>query len=99
MRSGSDLDDRRGDPPDDRRANRQREPIQTDVAMVIAGPVVFAIGYLIQFNNIPYAGGDYRGTPAYGAAVLAISAIAGLFLVVVGSIRLVQGLRCRRRTH
>jgi hypothetical protein len=97
MKTGSTPSEQQADPADDRRSNRQREPIQTDVAMMIGGPIVFAIGYLIQSDNIPYTPGDYRVTPAYGAAVLAISAIAGVFLVVVGSIRLLQGLRSRRR--
>ncbi len=97
MKDGPDLNQPSGDPADDRRQYRKREPIQTDVAMVIAGPIIFAVGYLIQFNNIPYAPGDYRGTPAYGATVLAISAVAAVFLIVVGTIRLVQGLRDRRR--
>jgi hypothetical protein len=40
--------------------------------------------------------GDVRGTPEFDAAVLAISAVTGLFLIAVGSIRLASGIRRRR---
>jgi hypothetical protein len=40
--------------------------------------------------------GDVPGTAEFDAAVLAISAVTGLFLIAVGSIRLASGIRRRR---
>ncbi len=76
---------------------RDREPLVTDVAMIISGPIVVAISYSIRFNDIPYRPGDYRATPAYNDGIFAVGLIVGVILVVVGSFRLAQGLLDRRR--
>lgn len=74
----------------------EREPLLTDVIFIIGGLCIIAVGYTQQFNDIPLSG-DVRGTPEYHSAFLAISVILGLFCIVVGSIRLAQGLRRRGR--
>jgi hypothetical protein len=79
-----------------RRAKWEREPLLTDVIMVLVGLGGIAVGYGRQFNAIDYPPGDVRGTPSFDADFLAITVVTGLFAIVVGSIRLVQGLRRRR---
>jgi hypothetical protein len=74
----------------------EREPLLTDVIMVIVGLGMIAGGYTRQFNAIHYPAGDVRGTPAFDAAVLTISVALGLVAIVVGSIRLARGVRRRR---
>jgi hypothetical protein len=74
----------------------EREPLLTDVMFVFVGLGVIAVGYGWQFNAIKYRPGDIRATPEFDAAMLTIAVVGGLFFIVVGSIRLVQGLRRRR---
>jgi uncharacterized membrane protein HdeD (DUF308 family) len=74
----------------------EREPLLTDVIAVFVGLFNIAVGYTQQFNAIQYLPGDVRGTPEYHSAVFTIFAIIGLFCIVVGSIRLAQGLRRHR---
>ena len=94
--SPTDLAERKGSDVEDRGSTRRHEPLLIDVALVIAGPIVIAIGYLIQFNAITYARGDYRGTSAYGADALALDVIGGVVLVAVATSRLVLGFHRRR---
>jgi len=74
----------------------ERETLLTDVIAVFVGFFNIAVGYTQQFNAIQYLPGDVRGTPEYHSAVFTIFVIIGLFCIVVGSIRLAQGLRRRR---
>jgi hypothetical protein len=74
----------------------EREPLLTDVIAIMVGLGGIAVGYTRQFNAIEYPRGDVRGTPEFDATFLTISIVFGLFAIVVGSIRLVQGLRRRR---
>jgi uncharacterized membrane protein YphA (DoxX/SURF4 family) len=73
----------------------QREPLLTDVIAIFVGLGNIAVGYTQQFNTIQYPPGDVRGTPAYHSAVFAILAVVGVIAVVIGFIRLAQGLRRR----
>jgi hypothetical protein len=75
---------------------RSRESLQTDVGIIIAGPVVIAIAFQRLGNNIEYLPSDPRGQPGFDVAVIAIAVVLGVFLITFGTIRLVQGLRDRR---
>lgn len=75
--------------------NSNHESIQTDVALIIGGPIVIAIGILILGNSIPYAADDPRAQPFYGQMVIAISVVVGVFISAVGVIRLRVALRGR----
>jgi MFS superfamily sulfate permease-like transporter len=73
-----------------------RESLQTDVALMIAGPAIIAIGFLRLGNNIPYRPDDPRAQPWFDQAILVIAVVTGVFLFAFGAIRLVWGLRDRR---
>ena len=84
---------------EERRAEASyREPLLTDALMILAGPRFIAVGYLkLIENNIPYPPGDYRLTQGYHELMFVLGLIIGVFLSVLGSIRLAFGLRRRRR--
>jgi hypothetical protein len=65
--------------------------------MIIAGPMVIAIGQLILGNKIPYASNDPRADPLYGQIVVALSVGVGLLLMAVGIIRLRMAIKHRRK--
>jgi hypothetical protein len=75
----------------------QREPLLTDVIGTFVGVTMIAVGYLRQFNNIQYLPGDNRSEPWFDPAVAILLTIGGLFAFLVSSIRLLQGLRARRK--
>jgi hypothetical protein len=75
----------------------EREPLLTDLIGMFVGVTMIAVGYLRQFNDIQYLPGDNRAEPWFDPAVAIILTVAGLFAFLVGSIRLLQGLRARRK--
>jgi hypothetical protein len=75
----------------------EREPLLTDLIGMFVGVTMIAVGYLRQFNDIQYLPGDNRAETWFDPAVAIILTVAGLFAFVVGSIRLLQGLRARRK--
>ncbi|MBI3748172.1 MAG: hypothetical protein HY262_04930 [Chloroflexi bacterium] len=74
-----------------------REPLVTDVIGMVVGVGAIAVAYTRQFNEIEYLPGDIRGEPWFDPAVAVIFTVAGLFIFLVASIRLLQGLRARRK--
>ena len=75
----------------------EREPLLTDVIGMCVGVLLIAVGYFRQFNDIQYLPGDNRGEPWFDPAVAIALTVCGLFAFLVGSIRLLQGLRARRK--
>jgi flagellar motor component MotA len=75
----------------------EREPLLTDLIGMFVGVTMIAVSYLRQFNDIQYLPGDNRAEPWFDPAVAIILTVAGLFAFLVGSIRLLQGLRARRK--
>lgn len=73
-----------------------RGSLQTDIALMIGGPVIIAIAFLRLGNNIPYLPDDPRAQPWFDQAIIVIAVVAGVFLFAVGAIRLVRGIRDRR---
>jgi hypothetical protein len=73
----------------------KRESLQTDIALIIGGPLVIAIGLLIARNDIPYPSNDPRSQPWFGQIVEIVAVALGLFVFTVGLIRLVIALRDR----
>lgn len=72
-----------------------RESLQTDVIIMVTGPMIIAIAILRLGNNIAYLPGDPRAEPSFDLVVIALGVVLGVFLFTFGAIRLVQGLRNR----
>jgi hypothetical protein len=68
----------------------QRESRTTDVAFMILGLMIPAVGYAVTKNAIVYLPDDPRAQPWYPMAVLAVSFGMGSLLFVVGVLRLWQ---------
>ena len=75
----------------------EREPLLTDVIGMFVGVAMIAVGYLRQFNDIQYLPGDNRAEPWFDPAVAILLTVGGVFAFLVGSIRLLQRLRARRK--
>jgi len=74
-----------------------REPLLTDVIGMVVGVGMIAGAQGFQFNQIQYLPGDIRGEPWFGPASAIFFTVVGLFFFVVASVRLLQGLRARRK--
>jgi hypothetical protein len=74
-----------------------REPLLSDVIGMVVGVGLIAVAYGRQFNQIQYLPGDNRAEPWFDPALAIIFTVAGVFCFVVASIRLLQGLRARRK--
>jgi dipeptide/tripeptide permease len=74
-----------------------REPLITDLIFIVVGLGGIAGAVLRLGNNIVYPPGDPRSQPWFDPLVSAILGLASLFFLVVGSIRIIQGLRDRRK--
>ena len=74
-----------------------REPLLTDIIGMVVGVGMMAVAYLRQFNQVQYLPGDSRGEPWFDPIVAIIFITVGLFFFLVASIRLLQGLRARRK--
>lgn len=77
-------------------ADPKSRPVIDNVIGMVAGVLMIGAGYGIQFNNIDYPPGDYRGDPSYGRTSFAIAAVLGTFAFTVCLIRLVRGFLSRR---
>ena len=75
----------------------ERESLLTDIIGMFVGVGMIGVAYARQFNHIQYLPGDNRAEPWFDPAVAIILTVAGLFAFLVGSIRLLQGLRARRK--
>ena len=74
-----------------------REPLLSDVIGMVVGVGLIAVAYGRQFNQIQYLPGDNRAEPWFDPVFAIIFTLAGVFRFVVASIRLLQGLRARRK--
>jgi hypothetical protein len=62
---------------------------------MFGGVAIVAIAMLRIGNNIEYLPTDVRGEPWFDSLISAIGVLLGLFFFIVGSIRLLHGLRER----
>ena len=72
-----------------------RETLTTDVLIIVVGLGGIAVAVLRLGNNIVYLPDDVRSQPWYDPLVSLILALGALFFLMVGLVRLVQGLRSR----
>jgi hypothetical protein len=72
-----------------------RETLTTDVIAIVVGLGGIAGSILLLGNNIVYLPGDVRGQPWYDPLTSLILGLGSLFFLIVGVIRLAQGLRNR----
>ncbi len=73
------------------------ERLQNDAIGMLVGVLAIVMGSGSWFSGIAYLPGDVRGEPWFGSAFGIVVTIGGLFFFLVFSIRLVQGLRARRK--
>jgi hypothetical protein len=74
-----------------------QEPFLTDIIFMIGGVGGIAVAMGRLGNNIEYLPTDVRSQPWFDPLLSSIMAVGGLFIFVVGAIRLLLDLRARRR--
>ena len=74
-----------------------RESLATDVIFIVGGLGGIAAAFLRLGNDIEYLPNDPRSQPWFDPLVSAIFGLTSVFFLVVGAIRLAQGLRDRTK--
>ena len=75
--------------------NSEREPLLTDALFILVGVLGIFITIGSLGNNIEYLPSDVRSQPWFDPLVSSIMVVVSLFSLIVGTIRLLQGLRDR----
>jgi hypothetical protein len=73
------------------------ERLQNDAIGMLVGVLVIVISNALGFGGTAYLPGDVRGEPWFWPAFSITFTVLGLFVFVVFSIRLLQGLGARRK--
>ena len=73
-----------------------REPIWQDVVGILVA-VLFLLTPLTRGDTFGYLPGDFRATPEFRLILTVFQVGSGIFLGIVFTIRLIGGLRGRRR--
>jgi hypothetical protein len=74
-----------------------REPLTTDIIGVVVGLGGIAVAILRLSNDITYLPSDPRSQPWFDPLVSGAIGLVSILALIVASIRLIQGLRDRRK--
>ncbi len=75
----------------------EREPLLTDVLFILVGVLSIPIAIARLRNDIAYLPTDARSEPWFDPLVSSLIVVVGLIFLIVGGIRLIRGLRERKR--
>jgi hypothetical protein len=75
----------------------RREPLLTDVIFILVGVLSIPVAISGLRNHLMYLPGDVRSEPWFDAFVSSLQVVVGLIFLIVGGVRLVLGLRERKK--
>lgn len=73
-----------------------REPLIADVIGILVGISGIVVAITSLGNNIEYLPDDPRSQPWFDPVVTSVMVVTGLLVLLVASVRLIQGLHSRK---